>query len=45
MNIDKYAPVGTKHCEGICDIKILPTINGVVVICEGCKRIVVDRRK
>jgi hypothetical protein len=45
MDIDKYAPVGTKHCEGICDTKILPTINGVVVICEGCKRIVVDRRK
>ena len=44
MNLDKYAPVGTKDCEGECDRRVLMTPDGPVVICHACKRVVMDNR-
>jgi hypothetical protein len=41
MNI-KYAKVGEKFCEGICDRKIIKTKDGPMLVCDGCHRIVID---
>lgn len=43
--LDKFAPVGAKSCEGKCDRKIIMTKDGPVIACSGCKRIVIDNRK
>lgn len=45
MDTNKYAPVGTKYCEGNCDTHVVPTPTGPLVVCEGCKRIIIDKRK
>lgn len=45
MNIDKYEPVGKKDCEGVCDRKPVMTPDGPVIVCDGCMRVVMDRRK
>lgn len=42
---DDFAPVGTKDCQMICDRKVIMTKNGPVIVCEGCKRIVMDNRE
>ena len=39
-----YAPVGTKGCEAMCDRDVIMTKDGPVVVCKGCKRIVMDNR-
>lgn len=44
VNLSKYAPVGTKDCESVCKRKIVATKYGPVIICNGCKRIVMDNR-
>lgn len=43
--LNKYAPVGTKDCEGQCDRNVLMTVNGPVIVCDGCDRIIMDNRK
>lgn len=43
--LDKYAPVGTKDCDGQCDRNVLMTPEGPVIVCDGCDRIVMDNRK
>lgn len=43
--LDKYSPVGTKVCQGICDRDIIITNKKPVVVCNACKRIVMDSRK
>ncbi len=40
----EYAPVGTKFCEGECLRKVVMTQDGPVVVCDGCKRVVIDNR-
>jgi len=40
----KYAPVGTTFCEGECLRKVVMTKEGPVVVCDGCKRVVIDNR-
>jgi hypothetical protein len=40
----KYAPVGTTFCEGECLRKVVMTPEGPVVVCDGCKRVVIDNR-
>lgn len=40
----EYAPVGTKDCQGFCDRDVIMTNTGPLVICKGCKRIVMDNR-
>jgi hypothetical protein len=45
MDLNKYAPVGKKYCEGNCNTRVVPTHDGPVVVCEGCERIVIDKRK
>lgn len=42
INIDKFAPVGTKHCESKCDKKRISTKNGMKIVCIGCKRIIIE---
>ena len=42
---DDFAPEGTKDCQMICDRKVIMTNKGPVIVCEGCKRIVMDNRK
>lgn len=44
-DLNKYAPIGTKFCEGNCDRKVVITTDGPVIVCEGCERIVIDNRK
>jgi len=43
--LDKYAPFGTKFCEGLCERKVIMTEDGPVIVCDGCDRIVIDNRK
>lgn len=38
----KYAKVGERSCEGICDRKVVPSKDGPMIVCNGCKRIVID---
>lgn len=45
VNLNDYAPVMTKDCEGVCDRKVIKTPDGPVIICDGCKRVVMDNRK
>lgn len=40
-----FAPVGKKDCQGVCDREVLMTKDGPMIVCHGCKRIVMDRRK
>lgn len=43
--LDKYAPFGTKFCEGLCERNVIMTKEGPVIVCEGCDRIVMDNRR
>ncbi len=45
MNLENFAQQGTKFCEGKCNKQIIMTESGPVIICNGCKRIVIDNRK
>lgn len=44
IDLSKYTPVGKKDCQGMCDRKVVPTKDGVVIVCDGCNRIVMDNR-
>jgi hypothetical protein len=44
-DISKYAPLGTKFCEGECLRKPIMTETGPVLVCDGCKRVVIDNRE
>ena len=39
-----YAPIGKAFCEGKCQKKVIRTEEGVVVVCNGCRRVVMDNR-
>lgn len=39
-----YAPAGTKPCKGICDCDVVFADGKPIVVCNGCKRIVIDNR-
>lgn len=41
---DDFAPVGEKDCQMKCERRIIMTQNGPVIVCLGCKRIVMDNR-
>ena len=41
---DDFAPVGTKDCEMKCERGVIMTKEGPVIVCHGCKRIVMDNR-
>ena len=43
IDLKKFAPVGTKPCEGKCDRQVIKTPEAIKVICFGCKRIVMER--
>ena len=40
-----FAPVGKKDCQSVCDREVIVTKDGPIIICNGCKRIVMDNRK
>ena len=42
---DDFAPVGQKDCQMKCERGIIMTKNGPVIVCHGCKRIVMDNRQ
>lgn len=42
MNNIKYAKVGEKFCEGVCDRKMIETKDGPMLVCDGCRRIIID---
>ena len=44
LDLTKYAPVMTKDCQGMCDRKVVRTPTGPIILCDGCKRIVMDNR-
>jgi len=39
QNLDEYAPIGTKDCEGGCDLNKVEDGNDEFLVCEYCKRI------
>jgi len=39
-----YTPVGESLCQGKCDTEARRTKSGIVVVCNGCKRVVIDNR-
>lgn len=41
---DVFSPVGEKECEMKCERRVIMMPNGPVIVCEGCKRIVMDNR-
>lgn len=41
---ENYTPVGKAFCEGKCKTKAIRTEEGLVVLCDGCKRVVIDNR-
>lgn len=43
-DISKYAPLGTAFCEGECLRKVIITDKGPVIVCDGCNRVVIDKR-
>jgi len=44
-DLSEYCPVGTKDCEGKCDRNVVMTKDGPVIVCNACKRVVMDNRK
>jgi hypothetical protein len=42
--LSEYTPVGKAFCEGKCDRKPIITKEGMVLVCDGCKRVVIDNR-
>lgn len=43
-DLSEFAPVNTKDCESQCDRAVVMTKEGPVVVCNFCKRIVIDNR-
>ncbi len=43
--LDNFAAEGLKECQMMCERDILMTPDGPVVVCHGCKRVVMDNRK
>jgi hypothetical protein len=41
---DDFVPVWTKDCEMKCERGVIMTKEGPVIVCHGCKRIVMDNR-
>jgi hypothetical protein len=41
---DHFAPEGTKDCQMKCQRDVIMTEKGPVIVCHGCKRIVMDNR-
>jgi len=44
-DLEKFAPVGEKDCQGQCDRDVIITKQGPVIICNNCNRIVMDKRE
>ena len=42
--ISEYTPIGKAFCEGKCDRKPIITEKGMVLVCDGCNRVVIDNR-
>lgn len=42
-DLEKFAPVGQKFCEGKCDRQIIKTENSVIIVCLGCNRRVMEK--
>jgi hypothetical protein len=42
--VETYSPVGTKFCQGICDRDIIYRDKKPIVVCNACKRVVMDSR-
>jgi hypothetical protein len=43
-DISEYVGIGEKFCEGECDKKSIIIDNCRVIVCEFCKRVVIDNR-
>jgi hypothetical protein len=42
--LSDYTPVGQELCQGKCDTEAVRTKTGIVVVCNACKRTVIDNR-
>lgn len=42
---DDFAAEGTKNCQMKCERGVIMTSKGPVIVCHGCKRIVMDNRE
>lgn len=45
LNLDEFAPQGKKDCQMMCNREVVMTKEGPIILCHGCKRIVMDNRK
>jgi hypothetical protein len=41
-DIRKYSPVGKKDCQGMCDREIIIKKSGLIIVCHGCERVVMN---
>jgi len=39
-----FSPLGERDCQMKCDREVRMTKEGPVIICHGCKRVVMDNR-
>ena len=39
-----FSPLGERDCQMKCDREVRMAIEGPVVVCHGCKRVVMDNR-
>lgn len=42
IDIEKFAPIGTKFCEGKCDRQVIKTSDSIKVVCFSCKRVIME---
>ena len=43
INLSKFAPIGTKDCQSMCDRVVVKTKDGLKIVCLACKRIVLEK--
>jgi len=44
VDLRNFAKVGEKHCESKCNRQVILTKEGAVIVCNGCNRILIDKR-
>jgi hypothetical protein len=42
--LSQYTPVGEALCQGSCETEVIRDKTGIVIVCNWCKRTVIDNR-
>lgn len=40
-----YKPIDSGECQMKCDRKVLMAKEGPIIVCDGCKRIIINKNK